>query len=185
MKWKLFTLAAAVSLLLSVSAAALWVRSYSAADVIDGWRGSVRWQCCSRSGAIEWQSRDTPFVIASPRWNFGGGCPTAERIETIHGACQWSTDWNRLGLHLWIGRTSAYPGQGTPAIIFPPDQLTVGIVSDGWLVGVMLALPLIWIACGARSRFRRFNKLCASCGYDLRATPDRCPECGHVPKRVV
>jgi hypothetical protein len=59
------------------------------------------------------------------------------------------------------------------------------IVWRGYLVGMslflILPLAVISVVRSIRARKRRgriARGLCPSCAYDVRATPDRCPECG-------
>jgi hypothetical protein len=48
-----------------------------------------------------------------------------------------------------------------------------------WLLALGAALP--WLFNYLRKSHAVAGNLCRVCGYDLRATPHRCPECGTVP----
>ena len=59
-------------------------------------------------------------------------------------------------------------------------------------VGCLLLLPIGWPSAWAWHDWRQRRVLrhriaagqCLACGYDLRATPGRCPECGTIPDIV-
>jgi hypothetical protein len=59
------------------------------------------------------------------------------------------------------------------------------VVFPYWMPAALLALlPAVRLGSlwhKRRREARSARALCGSCGYDLRATPGRCPECGAVP----
>ena len=54
-------------------------------------------------------------------------------------------------------------------------------VPVAWIIALTAVPPAAWLAVVARRR-RRVARLglCPACGYDVRASPGRCPECGRV-----
>lgn len=57
-----------------------------------------------------------------------------------------------------------------------------GVTVPAWFAVLALSLlPALWVRSHGHRRTdvrRKANGCCRTCGYDLRATPNRCPECG-------
>jgi hypothetical protein len=73
---------------------------------------------------------------------------------------------------------------GAPRLL-PASQYTISIPL--WLPILLFGAVPTWRLIGSPARRRR-NRIaagqCVSCSYDLRATPDRCPECGAASEKL-
>ena len=153
----LVTLAAGVSAALCVAVFVLWARSYFAADYY-------------LAGAFPSQPEAWRLVSQ-------GGAVRFERAHHVgRDAHAAAGKWRRGSLGFSVGEAG-------PPLAGPGVYVRIAWVSvPHWAV----ALPVGAVAVGltaAAARWRRRDRrlaagLCPQCGYDLRASPDRCPECG-------
>ena len=165
MRRKLFTLAALLSLLLCIASAAMWVRSV--------WRGDLFTVAGQRVCLI----RSEPgliFVNISPA---EPGRSSVWKHEAWPHASNWSA-WSRLERRWWglagFGHANGFTTSGQPV-----DQFVVPYYC---IVVVASLLPGLFLFDLLRKRRQSGVGRCRRCGYDLRATPNRCPECGTVPE---
>ena len=88
--------------------------------------------------------------------------------------------WETKGLRYWD--VKGFRAGPTARGRSWPVRVQVLSLSYGWLALAAMAYPGIrlgrWAGRLATARRRRRRNQCPSCGYDLRATPGRCPECG-------
>jgi len=84
-----------------------------------------------------------------------------------------NTFLERRGFRFWFSRI--------PATFHQKNRMFIGFDFPNWFgVLLLLAMPTTWTLLYRRTL--REPGTCERCGYDLRATPDRCPECGAIPK---
>lgn len=86
--------------------------------------------------------------------------------------------WRLLGVESDQRRHVLATGDGRIVCSGVSWQLLVPL---WWFAGLSLPLPLLWLAVRHGRRTKRTmakTGLCSSCGYDLRASKDKCPECG-------
>lgn len=184
----LFTILSAVSLLLCVGTCVLWVRSYWCTEMIGTWNqvivnGTVVEACrgvVSSQGAVgvaAYQSEQGATECAKMQ----GAVPVA---------------FSRRG---WIANAPAYPVElrdDASLLGFFYARQTIGSPPEYkleenrhfvripyWFIVLLFAVaPALRPYDRLRQQLRRRREImrgpCTTCGYDLRASPERCPECG-------
>ena len=158
-----------LSLLLCAGAAALWARSYTHRDG-GGWfnqngrglsvattPGGLDWVSSAQPGdgplcrVGTYSSTRNPDVLTLRRWPYGLGFGGGEFVVAL------SADGLRI-----------------------TRETLRGVATPLWAWVMLFAvLPVTKAHSYVRTRWRRARRgLCARCGYDMRASHERCPECG-------
>ena len=167
---RLFTILSILSLLLCVAMAGMWVRSYWIMEDI-GWErpAAVIAVAGSRGQVLFYRDIETPPGAAARPLGFQhhSGGPTIPMTQLIGSLTP--------NYYSFFGFAAAR-GEATKLIRF---ELVV--LPHWFLVFITSLLPIrcwmLWRGRRCRERRQAENR-CVHCGYDLRATPDRCPECG-------
>jgi hypothetical protein len=167
-----------LSLVLSVGMIALWVRSYWISEGVRYARGV-------------WDDQDGWGREANTTAFRGVGFGAYTDPGRLHLFARSGTWLHSMGCAYWNNGHFIYGHVKPKAQLFAGVMINhdIGQRNDSWelrmpmayVIALLVVAPALWaIGLCLRRRRTRSPNSCRSCGYDLRATPQCCPECGAV-----
>jgi hypothetical protein len=180
-----------VPVVLPAAVLVLWVRSHLANDWLRYARASdagpdkwfYRVEFVTRRGTVSLNTsrrayENNEVVAARLAREAGLRWDLFQEVRPWQPAGAWSrmlTRWQRLGFD--YERT-------TQSFLGDPRYGWLTVTAPYWSLTLVAALPLLVRTARVLHRRRRAAAgLCRNCGYDLRASGDRCPECGQAVGR--
>jgi hypothetical protein len=180
----LIAIASATSLLLCVGVGVLWAGG--------GYRlfvaryNRVRLPAAAWAYVFEAHSFDGTFRFELDRRSFAPaylrGLTPAE-LQMFHVYYPPGLKVLLAGPHdtLEMSTPNSGPTAGHFVIAGRPDfrsDTFVLAVRPWWCMALLLLMPAAWLRRAHKARRAKRLGLCPACGYDLRESPERCPECG-------
>jgi outer membrane protein assembly factor BamB len=179
--WRfMFSLACLLLCVLTVFA---WVRSYQAAEFVGQqtltstrpFVAQLRRGVLSRDGSLTFGRTHDVFQSAIRRPLAAPATPL-DLCWTREPVTRAADDLPRRNLLHF-----AWTHRSRPSGTSLGNQSEISVTLPHWLVAALLAIaPLAWLSGLWRDRRRYAAGLCPWCGYDLRESKGRCPECGRA-----
>ena len=155
--------------LLGLATVAMWVRSYWVIDLLEwNWKGGsvffengigqFRFECTL---IVDGRVSDSPAGFSRSAVVTHGQGELCERLPGSREYFRWGGFWIVTGQRWGDYHYSLFVPAWFVSLVF-------------WVIPIYRAVGLL------RRRLIGPTGACGFCGYDLRATPDRCPECGQV-----
>jgi len=156
----------------------LWVRSCTTSDLITLTTRDHYYELATIPASIRFAVSESFSKPKELTWIASDIMPKPGVPQPVFGRQSISRNWYYFGVGIKRS-TVLYSNRSSPRVANPFTLISIPIQ----LLAFIFFLPVAWriATIGHRRRLRAAliaQQKCPRCGYDLRATPERCPECG-------